>query len=370
MLCGIDITSENDTEEHIIPNSIGGRKKVKGFICNECNNRTGETWDTEIAKQLNPLSLYFRISRERGNAPSQIFDTTGDSALTLNHDGSLSLSKPSYSESKIDNGVNISIKDRDIKEAKKMLQGVKRKYPNINLEETLEKAESKRSYSNYMIKFNLNFGGHDSVRSIIKSTLALISYSGNDVICCELAIDYLTNKSDNACFGYFYERDLIKNRPEGVPLYCVAIDANSTTGLIICYVEYYGIYRVIGCLSDNYNGNSYNTVYALNPIDGKELNINIDLKISLDEIHAAYRYEKAPNDKRQEAISAIISSQQKEHFDHEQSKLINQGIIKACETLGLKDGDEILPEHSKVIAEEVTKQLQDFIISQFNWKRR
>ena len=40
-LCLTQITEENNTNEHIIPNSIGGRKKIRNFICNECNNKTG-----------------------------------------------------------------------------------------------------------------------------------------------------------------------------------------------------------------------------------------------------------------------------------------------------------------------------------------
>jgi len=65
-LCDDDLTHENETLEHVIPNAIGGRKKISGFICVTCNNETGEHWDSELAKQLNPFSLLFSISRERG----------------------------------------------------------------------------------------------------------------------------------------------------------------------------------------------------------------------------------------------------------------------------------------------------------------
>ncbi|GAL13836.1 hypothetical protein JCM19233_4843 [Vibrio astriarenae] len=72
-LCDVEITEKNDTKEHLIPNAIGGRKKVKGFICENCNNASGDDWESELAKQLNPLSLFFGISRERGEAPPQLF---------------------------------------------------------------------------------------------------------------------------------------------------------------------------------------------------------------------------------------------------------------------------------------------------------
>jgi len=45
-LCDIKITKDNDTKEHIIPNAIGGRKKITGFICKDCNLRSGDEWES------------------------------------------------------------------------------------------------------------------------------------------------------------------------------------------------------------------------------------------------------------------------------------------------------------------------------------
>ena len=64
-LCNVEIAEQNDSKEHIIPNSIGGRKKVKGFICKDCNNKSGREWDDALAQQFNPLSLLLGIKRER-----------------------------------------------------------------------------------------------------------------------------------------------------------------------------------------------------------------------------------------------------------------------------------------------------------------
>ena len=126
-LCDIIITDENDTKEHIIPNAIGGRKKVKGFICKACNNSTGNSWESELAKQFNPLSLLFSINRERGNVPSQLFETTAGEKLKLNVDGSMANDKPVYTETPLgDNKVKINIQARDQKEKKSMLDVVQK----------------------------------------------------------------------------------------------------------------------------------------------------------------------------------------------------------------------------------------------------
>ena len=173
-LCGEQITQDNDTKEHIIPNAIGGRKKVTGFICNVCNNKSGDTWENELAKQLNPLSLFFRISRERGNAPRQKFGTTDGNEIVLEYDGSMTLPKPLYRENIVDGQVQISIQARTIQEAKGMLKGVARKYPNADVDSFLDNAQVKSTYSPEMMEFKLSFGGTDAGRSIVKSALAVV----------------------------------------------------------------------------------------------------------------------------------------------------------------------------------------------------
>ena len=44
-LCGNELTK---TREHIIPKSMGGKKMVVGFICVDCNSRTGKDWDAAV----------------------------------------------------------------------------------------------------------------------------------------------------------------------------------------------------------------------------------------------------------------------------------------------------------------------------------
>ena len=44
-LCDRELT---ETREHIIPESMGGRKTVRGFICRDCNSETGHDWDVAV----------------------------------------------------------------------------------------------------------------------------------------------------------------------------------------------------------------------------------------------------------------------------------------------------------------------------------
>ena len=62
VICDDIISTENDSEEHVLTEAIGGRLTVKGFICRRCNNRAGHTWDAQLASQLHPLSLIFGVA--------------------------------------------------------------------------------------------------------------------------------------------------------------------------------------------------------------------------------------------------------------------------------------------------------------------
>jgi 5-methylcytosine-specific restriction endonuclease McrA len=55
ILCSVEITDENDSREHLIQHSIGGRKRIRGVLCNTCNSTAGDDWDAEFARQLQPL---------------------------------------------------------------------------------------------------------------------------------------------------------------------------------------------------------------------------------------------------------------------------------------------------------------------------
>jgi hypothetical protein len=96
VLCENTITVQTDSEEHLISNALGGRKKVSGLLCRNCNSKTGDSWDAELAAQLLPLCLLMDISRQRGEPPTLKVETTAGERLTIGPNGSLSLSSPEF----------------------------------------------------------------------------------------------------------------------------------------------------------------------------------------------------------------------------------------------------------------------------------
>lgn len=360
VLCNARLTEENDSEEHIIPNAIGGRKKISGFICTQCNNISGNSWEAAIAKQLNPLSLLFGIRRQRGKVPSQVFKTTGKEKLELRRDGSLCIEKPTFSIDRVENNVNIKITARSIEEAKKILKGVHQKYPKSNLSEMVKNIDDASFINQEMIKFNLSFGGLKAGRSIVKSVLALICESGLDPKDGDIGIKYLKDENKPACFGHYYEKDLIINRPAELPLHCIAVKGDPSHKHLLGYVEYFGVQRVVMSLSLQYEGPPFEKNYSINPISGEELNIKVALELTPEDILSACNYEKMPASLFKKAFDnvlspAITSSNTKD-------KVIEEAVKYAFENCGANKGDTLNPEQTQKLFQLVTERISSLFI--------
>jgi hypothetical protein len=95
-LCGVELDASNDSGEHLIPNSIGGRRKVFGVFCVWCNNKTRTLWDAEVARQLQFLPLKLGVVRDRDETQTGEFATVTGTPVRIRADGRLSFppSKP------------------------------------------------------------------------------------------------------------------------------------------------------------------------------------------------------------------------------------------------------------------------------------
>jgi hypothetical protein len=369
-LCGVQITAANDSKEHIIPNSIGGVLKTTGFICNTCNSNTGEDWDAELAAQLNPLSLFFGIIRDRGTAPSQAFKTTAGEHLTLHADGKLSPAKPEFKEKEIDTGTRITLTARSMKEAKQMLAGVKRKYPQVDVEGLLANATKVSTYPEGMLHFELSFGGKKAGRSVVKTALAFAHCSGIGADCSNLAKEYLCNEEAEPCFGYYYESDLVCNRPVGVPFHCVSISGNPETGLLLGYVEYFGCQRVIVGLSDDYYKNAVSQTYAINPVSGELMDITVKIDLSKNDLLKIYNYEQSPYGEVEKAFSAVIATGQQKRSDAERERVIAHAVEHAFSNCGAAEGEIITEEHVEKITKLLAEKLTPFVLHSMKRPKR
>ncbi len=362
--CDYLIDDSNDSEEHIIQNSVGGRLTVKGFICRACNNRTGETWDAVFAEQLNFFCQFFGIVRDRGTPPPQPIVTTAGEHLLMQPGGGFKMKKPIYREALTGDGKRqIQITARDRREASIILKGLARKYPNqIDIDAELARVAESYTYPKGIVQHSPQFGGELGGRSVVKSAIAFAFYSGVPVEHCDLAMKYLRNENAEPSFGYYYERDLVAGRPAGIPIHCVAVVGDPITGMLLGYVEYFGVHRVVVCFSQSYAGPPLAQSYGLDPTTGEAVSLRVDLPFTSADIQSIYDYERIPDGGMQLAFAEVAPSALKRHFDQELARVSERAARYGMENCGAKPGDVLTPKQALKAAELATEKMMPFIL--------
>nr|WP_245362761.1 HNH endonuclease [Pseudomonas sp. BP8] len=365
-MCDVAITSDNDSDEHIIINAVGGRYKVSGVLCIRCNSGVGQAWDSALAKDLHSLSLLIGIKRERGELPSLKVENLDGEELLLHADGSMSPARATFSQTPEGSGaMKIELVARTPEEARKILKGVKRKYPKFDLESAIANSGVQSRYSESPLNFIMEFGGPLSGRSLVKSVLCFAVVNGVVPQHCINARQYLLEDGAEACFGYWYESDLILRRPEGIPLHCVTVSNRGTDGQLLGYVEFFGVRRMVVCLAESYSGAPVHTSYCIDPRSSQEIDIEFDLGLDRADVHASYNYGRIPDGSIERAFDCILSEAVKRSALRARDQAIDRAVQYTISNLGLDEGailtEPDLEKLSGLLMHELTPYLVHII---------
>ena len=339
-LCQTPLSDANRSKEHILPNAIGGRKTTNTFICRNCNSRTGEKWDSALVSQLQSFCTLLDISRAKGTNQPLDVETVSGRQLTWYPDGSLTPRKPKCEKRSVGGKIHVEIQARTIDDAKRMLTDFARGRSDVNVEQLLFQTSPRQEHLEEPIQMSHTFGGISSGRSTIKSCLALVYEAGLTIDNCENAKDCLVSDGE-LCFGYYNATDPIKNRPQDVPLHCVYISANPESGQVLGYIEYFGFQKMVACLSSNYRGSARELSYAINPLTGEELDIEVVLHLTPDDIRETYDYKRWDYERAKADLANALAIWRDIARDKAITHAVDDAIEYACSQMGVQDGDEL-----------------------------
>jgi hypothetical protein len=283
-LCEKPIDATNNSREHIIPHSIGGRRKVRSFICIDCNSRSGESWDAEIWQQFSHVAMMHGVERERGTPPDIKIKTIDGEHYLLLPDGSMTIPNSAYRAEPSQNGTNINITARDKSTARKMVKQIAKKNPKVDVNSLLNAMAVTENPLESPVTFTAQFGGELAGRSMVKTTVALAASAGVSTQACDAAMPYLKCSTVTPPYALFYQRDLIATRPKTHVFNCVSVVGAPFTRNLLGYVEYFSMARIVVILSEKYDGPPVSATYAFNPASGVEIELDVDLKLSQDEL--------------------------------------------------------------------------------------
>jgi HNH endonuclease len=360
-LCDTPITSSNDSAEHLIQNAIGGTRTIRGFLCKPCNDTSGQHWDAELAKQLNGLCHFFAIKRDRGSIPADIVTTTAGERFKILPDGGFELLKPTVEKKQNGEYKKYQITARSMSEGRDILEGIKRKSPNLDIEAELAKAKANTSYPEGMIHIPVEVGGAGAGRAVVKSAVALAYESGIPVASCDQALAYLRNSDALPCFGWYQSTDPVVARPSGVPLHCVAISGNPMEGLLLGYVEYFGLHRAIVCLSQAYSGMEMNRCYAIDPTIGKEVALSVRLDFTRADLADIFDYKHCDAKDILRAAHEVFGPAMERKRRRDWDRAVKEAIQYGWDNCGAQPGELLTADHMRKIAQLMKEKLDLYV---------
>ena len=360
VVCLVKITPTNDSEEHIIPASIGGKLKKRGVLCATCNNSAGDAWDSELAKQLNFFSVGFNVRRDRGTPPAEKVQTESGEDLLLHAGKPMTPARPFFKASPVADGIAYEIHARSMDEARRMVGGLAKKHSSIDLEWVLAAAQVRSQQLDEYLKLSLNFGGPLAGRSVVKSALCWAAANGVLAGDCAEAREYLTQSTANACFGFLNATDPILNRPVGIPFHGVAVSSRGTGGQLLGYVEFFGWRRVVVRLAKEYFGAEVHVSHFIDPRTGNQLQLDFQLLFDYKEMKAIFDYKRCLPDEVAASAAPIIEALLNTFNNAESSRASSEMVEQAFRDCGASEGETLTNEHLDRVAKSIAKQILNY----------
>lgn len=241
------------TEEHIIPQALGGRLKAK-LYCKICNGNFGKDIDAEITKQFGNIATLLKIKRERGNIqPFEVEDISN--GINLVFDGEAFRRKDPIVEiepeadGKTLKSANITARSK--KELENKIKEIKRRYQVHGETKTFQEVNPGPTETKYEITID---------NTLIRRAVTKIAYS---LLCIKVPKNVVLESvfdevreyvkdgegPDLACANFIHTQFMTDYMR---PLHKIHIALNRQRKIAVGYVSLFGIYRFTALLSSKY----------------------------------------------------------------------------------------------------------------------
>jgi HNH endonuclease len=349
--CGQDTGSE----EHIIPESLGGKLKSKTIICQTCNNTLGSSVDAPFVSQFDFVRNYYGIRSNGGKPPiiRGLVDGSG-TEFDILPGGVPQLTNPKVE--KTDKEMHFTY--RNVAEAKKNLKSIKKKYPKASL----QKAE-KVTTTLGNLKLSISIGGDELFRGIAKVAFEYFAYiHGTGVVQNDefnRIRNYISEGADDATnISYFQLLTIPKTLHKiEFPHHSVLILHKEVDEPVVCIIKLFGIYNFQIIVADSWNGIPFSYLHKVNALTGEfdQSKIDVDTIERIPSLHESVKILKS------EKHYAIVRGWYEEMMALLDEKS-RDALIQQCieEAWGQPDGRSLTKEDihklSTLVAERFVKR--------------
>lgn len=358
-LCDSEFTTENKSKEHILLNSIGGHLKSNSLLCKKCNSKLGHNADTELSNQLSFLANFLQVKRDKGK--NQIIKggkTKEGKEYHITDEGKPILAKPEFKTYQEDNETKYSISARNEKELLVILKGLKKKHPELDLEEVKQKFQPKKQYFNEPLSYNMSIGGEPANKSIVKTAVNFYIHTKSEKKQVEHLFEYLQDKEKLGICKHFYPKKSIYKKESNEIIHLIHLVGIKHSKVLYCFIEFFSSYSFLVKLSDNYIGNSFTKTYAYDLNKNCEVNKSVKLKLTKENINEILNLSKDDFQTITEKLNRILKIAEKKQTNKEISNITKRATEEIFNKRFKHEKiitEEMINEYSKYVATEYTK---------------
>lgn len=288
--CGNNLDKNNQTEEHIIQNSFGGRLKSKNILCRKCNSILGSKIDAKLYNNLNFFDILMGIDKERKTKGGHITAFIDDDKIKL-FSGLKYESAPKICEKTngsvkniyghiITSAGNKEVQDRFIEN---FFNKARKNGFNGSIDD-LKKSMVKAEFSDKWINVNKCFKEDEIVLGYLKIVIGFCSYHDKLDLIDEKMLNAFRNAVNNIDNSYDENVKFILDNTYFIEqkYFCDGRLCNRLA--LIGDKEKHKLYAVVGIydflhfaivLSDNYLHESFEEKYIYDVMNKKYLDCNM-----------------------------------------------------------------------------------------------
>ncbi len=266
------------TDDHIIPQSIGGKLTVP--ICLDCHNKIYAI-DAALAKHLHQFAALLNVKRERkGHKPFRVQQVSTGDVFDINSNSGRR-ARPIVKIDFNSNGRPIpDVKARSKEELITILKSIERRYGHFAHEVEMRTEQ----ISLGMIEYENTVGGRLFMRSVAKSAYLLFASRVPDEKVSSESFDLIREfifEDKGAAltsFNFVHTKFMSKSKR---PLHGIAIHFDSKKRNIVGYVQLFNIFRfsVLIAQSVPWEIDMADLKYCIDPVNGYEVPLKLLLTL-------------------------------------------------------------------------------------------
>lgn len=278
--CNVPLSKSNRSIEHVIQNSIGGSLKSKRLLCGTCNTALGSTIDAEFSRQFDSLVALLNLKRDR-QKPYVIKNVkTRDGEMYNLYQGRNPVPiKPTIEIT--DDRVYVSA--RDANELTHILQRLKKKHPELDIENAHQNFQWHRDYLREPVTIPMTIEADSFFNGITKIAVnAYLHFRGDrkHVVNAVKSLDTIPPKVRIA--QWFYPVDQIPFGDREVS-HTIHVSGCVKEKTLRVFVLLFSCHGAVVDLSNTYDGEDIELTYCYDVLQQRKLEKHLNISFDVPE---------------------------------------------------------------------------------------